>query len=479
MPFEGSLDGATYGFDFWKFGHEAKYEASTRRVIKRAFRTWAHIANPREQVPVVHSKRVNVDLDTQAGNIVPVSEAMVHEALRHARSLREQNGGVLDDSAILAVSETLGMPEEYVRTVVALDVQREKVSLAGKMRGTFMSLPPEMRRVVTAGLLASLYGLSGGLARVLESFSQVTNVSNHGPLFQVFGLLFLIMGVYNVGISKDARSAILAGAIFGALQFAVRSVIMGLFRYPVGDMDFAIIFGIMGGAFGFAAFTLIDKNRGRLGLKDAVQERKELLQQLVTIQEQLKSTEQMVTFMSVDIVGSTKMKEGADSLGVEYTFGEYHQFVEMVTTRYQGKIHSTAGDGITAAFDSPQHAFAAARNIQAGLIELNTHRNRIGKPLKLRIGIHTGKVMAPDATDITTVNFAHVIDVAAHAQKVCPVGAVAVTETAVAGLPGGSRMMSEHRLDVDGITAYVWQPKSSAGAAPLPAGLPPLPNAAN
>ncbi|MFK4980007.1 hypothetical protein ACI39V_27990, partial [Klebsiella pneumoniae] len=61
----------------------------------------------------------------------------------HARNLREQNGGVLDDSAILAVSETLGMPEEYVRTVVALDVQREKVSLAGKMRASFMSLPAE------------------------------------------------------------------------------------------------------------------------------------------------------------------------------------------------------------------------------------------------------------------------------------------------------------------------------------------------
>ena len=404
---------------------------------------------------------------------------MVHEALRHARSLREQNGGVLDDSAILAVSETLGMPEEYVRTVVALDVQREKVSLAGKMRGTFMSLPPEIRRVVTAGLLASLYGLCGALATILDTFAHVVHVSNLGPLFDVFRVLFLVTGIYNVGISKDARSAILAGGIFGGVAFAINSVILGLFRYPVSSMDFMILYAVFGAAFGFAAFTIIDRNRSKLGLKDAVQERKELLHQLVSIQEQLKSTEQTVTFMSVDIVGSTKMKEGADALGVEYTFGEYHQFVAMVTTRYQGKVHSTAGDGITAAFDSPQHAFAAARNIQAGLIELNTHRNRIGKPLKLRIGIHSGKVMAPDATDITTVNFAHVIDVAAHAQKVCPVGAVAITESAIVGLPGGSRMMSDQKLDVDGITAYVWMPKSAALGAPLPMGLPPLPNAAN
>lgn len=404
---------------------------------------------------------------------------MVHEALMHARNLREQNGGVLDDSAILAVSETLGMPEEYVRTVVALDVQREKVSLAGKMRASFMSLPAETRRVVTAGLLASLYGLSGGLAHVLETFARVVNVSNLGPLFDVFRILFLCLGIYNVGISKDVRSAVLAGAIFGSVGFAINSIILGLFRYHVSSMDFMLLYGILGGIFGFLAYTVIDRNRAKFGLKDAVQERKELLQQLVTIQEQLKSTEQTVTFMSIDIVGSTRMKDGADPLGVEYTFGEYHQFVAMVTSRYQGKVHSTAGDGITCAFESPQHAFAAGRNIQAGLIELNTHRNRIGKPVTLRVGIHSGKVMAPDATDITTVNFAHVIDVAAHAQKICPVGGIAITESAVVGLPGGARMMTDQRLDVDGVTAYVWMPKSQVSLKPLQTAMPPLPSAMN
>lgn len=371
------------------------------------------------------------------------------------------------------------MPEEYVRTVVALDAQREKVSLAGKMRGSFMSLPPETRRVVTAGLLASLYGLCGAMASVMESFAHVVRISNLGPLFDVFRVLFLCSGIYNVGISKDARSAILAGSIFGGASFAINSIILGLFRYPVTSMDFMLVYALLGGLFGFAAFTVIDRNRNKLGMKDAVKERKELLQQLVTIQEQLKSSEQHVTFLSVDIVGSTRMKEGVDPLSVEYTFGEYHNFISMVTGRYQGKVHSTAGDGVTCAFDSPQHAFAAARNIQAGLIELNTHRNRIGKPISLRVGIHSGRVMAPDATDITTVNFAHVIDVAAHVQKVCPTGGVAVTEAAVAGLPGGSRMFGDQRLDVDGMTAYVWIPKSAGGLTPLTAGMPPLPNVSN
>src|SRR5262249_37432708 len=168
---------------------------------------------------------------------------------------------------------------------------------------------------------------------------------------------------------------------------------------------------------GLLVFKIVDTYRAKLGLIDPVKERQELLKQLVDIQDKLRSGEQTISFLSVDIVGSTRMKQIADPLSVEFTFTEYHKFVEMIARRYGGRVHSTAGDGMTLAFDSPSQAFGAARTIQTGVIELNTFRNKIGVPIVLRCGVHTGTVMAPDASDVTTINFADVIDISAHLQK--------------------------------------------------------------
>ena len=79
-----------------------------------------------------------------------------------------------------------------------------------------------------------------------------------------------------------------------------------------------------------------------------------------------------------------------DPSSVDDSFRRYFESVERTVGRYGGRVHSTAGDGVTAAFDHPQQAFGAAKNIQAGLLELNAFRNKIGEPIVLRQGIHTG-----------------------------------------------------------------------------------------
>lgn len=412
---------------------------------------------------------------TSEQEAVVSSELMVQQTLELARRLKERSGGSLNDEAISAVSDALGVPEEYVRTVAALDVQRERVGLFGKMRATFQSLRPSVRQSVTAALVASLCGLSAGLSAVMAFIAnEFTRPPNLAPICDVLKILFFLSALYNVALAKDARSAIISGAIFGGFSFALYGVIVGVFRVAHVDMNMMLVTAASGGLIGWGMFEAIARNRPRLGLKDAVKERQALLQQLVDIQERLRAGEQSITFMSVDIVGSTKMKESADPLSVEYTFNEYHHFIDMVTRRYGGRVHSTAGDGVTCAFDTAQQAYGAGRNIQSGLIELNTHRNRIGAPIRLRVGIHAGKVVAPDAEDITTVNFAHVIDVAAHIQKHCPVGCVAVSESAGLGLPGGPQAVGDTRFEVEGMSVFVWRPKSG-GMAIAPVSMPPLP----
>ncbi len=396
-----------------------------------------------------------------------------------AERLRESSGGVLDDAAILAVSEATGAPPEYVRLAIKLRPQ-EKEGLGDRVRNSFLTLEPDTRRYVASTAAATGLGIVEGLSRYFQIVAQATGQSignSQVQLFQVLAILLITAGVYNAGVSKDSKVAALTGALFGGLSCIVFAIICSIPAFGVSSNTASIwlvpliAMGALGGLF---TQKIVDAYRGKLGLNDPVRERQELLKQLVDIQDKLRSGEQAITFLSVDIVGSTRMKQMADPLSVEFTFTEYHKFVEMIARRYGGRVHSTAGDGMTLAFDSPGQAFGAARTVQAGIIELNTFRNKIGVPIVLRCGIHTGKVVAPDASDVTTINFAEVIDISAHLQKACPPGGIAVSDASCALLPGGANSVGTDRIDRDGMSGYVWVPKSMAKPAGA-SGPPPMP----
>ncbi len=399
-----------------------------------------------------------------------------------AERLRESSGGVLDDAAILAVSEATGAPPEYVRLAIRMR-PAEKEGLGDRVRNSFLTLEPDTRRYVASAGAATGLGVVEGLSRYFQlmhdnAVSRLadTNIgTSQVQLFQVLAILLITAALYNLAVSKDSKIAAFAGALFGGLSCTIFVVMCTFMQVPNTASFWLIPLVLLGALSGLFIQKIVDSYRGKLGLNDPVKERQELLKQLVDIQDKLRSGEQAISFLSVDIVGSTRMKQMADPLSVEFTFTEYHKFVEMIARRYGGRVHSTAGDGITLAFDSPSQAFGAARTIQTGIIELNTFRNKIGVPIVLRCGIHTGKVMAPDATDVTTINFADVIDISAHLQKVCPPGGIAVSDTAASGLPGGPSAVGSQRVQTDsGAQGYVWVPKSVARAA-SPGGPPPMP----
>jgi class 3 adenylate cyclase len=389
--------------------------------------------------------------------------------LQLAERLREQNGGTLDDSAILAVAEATGAPVDYVRLAVKMRGESEKKrSGLAKIRDAFLTLEPDVRR----GVSSAVAGTFAGMLTALEAGTQ--NLAyDPSAVFGMLKIVAITLGLYNVCISRDARSAAIAGAILGGISFAAYT----LFAFVLGlrgiDSSVLIPMTLLGAVAGVALYRTVDRYRASLGLRDPVKERQELLRQLVGIQEKLRSGEQSMTFLSLDIVGSTRMKEFADPLSVEFTFNEYHRFVEMIAKRYGGRVHSTAGDGIICVFDNPHQAFGAARNIQTGIIELNQFRNKIGTPIVLRAGIHSGSVMAASAGDVTSIAFAHVIDIAAHLQKVCPPGGVVVSEGAAWHLPGGTDAVGAERVESQNVAGRIWTPKRLAPAdtvgAPPPA----------
>ena len=380
-----------------------------------------------------------------------------------AERLRAANGGELDESAILAVSEATGAPVEYVRLANRLRPEEKKRGFVHRLRSEYLGLDPDVRRNVLGGSLGVICALSSVLSVVLAN--------SFAGLLGVVQIICVTLGIYLVSVAKDARSAAITGAIATSLGFIATTLFQAIFRIGAVEASLIIPITLAGTIGSMLANMIVSKNRRKLGLKDPVQERQALLRQLEELKAKLNSGEQEVTFLSVDIVGSTKMKELAEPLSIEYTFNEYHQFVDRIVRKYGGSVHSTAGDGMTCAFDTPVQAFGAGKNIQAGLIELNTFGNKTGMPIALRAGIHAGNVVAPRPGDIASLNFAHVIDIAAHLQKAAPVGGIAVSEAAAKGLPGGPASVGTEVVEVQNVTGLIWQPR--AMPVSLPAAVPP------
>jgi class 3 adenylate cyclase len=395
-----------------------------------------------------------------------MTEEGVQQMLHLAERLRESNGGELDESAILAVAEATGAPVEYVRLAVRLRPEEKKRGFIHRMRSEYLGLDPEVKRNVVGVSLGVVFGLASVLSAVL--------ISSFAGLLGVVQILCACVIVVLAALAKDARAAAIMGALVTGVGFLAATIFHAAFNVA-GSIDAALIFPIaLGGTIGaMVANLIVSKNRKRLGMKDPVQERQDLLRQLVDLQTRLKSGEQKVTFLSVDVVGSTQMKAQADALSIEYTFNEYHQYVDRIVRKYGGNVHSTAGDGLICAFDTPSQAFGSAKNMQSGLIELNTFGNKTSTPIALRVGIHTGDVVAPTPGDIGSVNFAHVIDIAAHLQKAAPVGGIAVSQETASALPGGPNVVGPETVEAQGTTAFVWRPKT-AQEVPIPTTPPPF-----
>ncbi|HTQ08595.1 MAG TPA: adenylate/guanylate cyclase domain-containing protein, partial [Fimbriimonadaceae bacterium] len=149
-----------------------------------------------------------------------------------------------------------------------------------------------------------------------------------------------------------------------------------------------------------------------------------LLAEMVRIQWKLSNEAASVCVMVVDAAKSSEMKAAADPLTVEYSFREYQEWIENVSAEHGGRVHSTAGDGAVVAFTDCEQALVAARDLQRDVSRFNRTVNRLSMPFRLRIGLHTGEV----AGDINKIQFTEVIDIAAHIEKACPIGGIAVTD---------------------------------------------------
>jgi class 3 adenylate cyclase len=162
--------------------------------------------------------------------------------------------------------------------------------------------------------------------------------------------------------------------------------------------------------------------------------RTQLIETLFALQQKLESQKRPCAFLSVDVVDSSEMKRQASDLEVEYSFRQFHQWVQEIIRAEGGELQSAAGDGVMCVFSTSGSALRAARRLQEGLGAFNLTRNRLPTPFRIRCGASAGAVAIEEGMPLGHVQSA-VIDRAAARQKRAAPGDILVgAEMADAGL---------------------------------------------
>jgi class 3 adenylate cyclase len=152
--------------------------------------------------------------------------------------------------------------------------------------------------------------------------------------------------------------------------------------------------------------------RGTLAAK--LERKKELEQEQYKMIVDLYGHYRNGTFLSIDVVNSTKLKEGEDSLKVIQTFQAFHRFVNEHIRRSLTSVFS--GDGVMCLFETPQDAVEVAISIMRDLRDFNKIDSSLRRYLNIRLGINTGTLLLDSVGDLGRVTERD-IDVAGHLQK--------------------------------------------------------------
>jgi class 3 adenylate cyclase len=190
---------------------------------------------------------------------------------------------------------------------------------------------------------------------------------------------------------------------------------------------------------------------------DSEQGRDELLKRYREIESALRETERKrCTFLSIDVVGSTKMKENERELPVTITFQAYMKMLEDIFEKHSAWKQSWTPDGVMVCFLDVDAAVAAGQEVLRQLRVFNRTENLLRSRISVRCGMNAGDV--PIFEDSKLEKIAHrAIDVAGHMQKFARPDTLWLSSEVHEKLADRSGFKSAGR-QVDGYNAYEWSP---------------------
>ena len=172
----------------------------------------------------------------------------------------------------------------------------------------------------------------------------------------------------------------------------------------------------------------------------------------------------IVTVLFSDMCGFTSLSE---QLGVEELRDLMNGWFDRLSTlipSFGGTIDKFIGDAVMALFgapiaheNDPKRAIDAALAMQEALADYNQEvEARIGQPLRIRIGINTGRVYAGmlggDSHQSYTV-MGDAVNVASRLESSCPIGSILISESTHEHVRGIYNSRQQEPLRVKGKSA--------------------------
>jgi class 3 adenylate cyclase len=178
-----------------------------------------------------------------------------------------------------------------------------------------------------------------------------------------------------------------------------------------------------------------------------------------------------LAFLSIDVVGSTKMKIGEDKLVIEHAFVEYKKFVERILKNNNIWKVAWTPDGIMCAFFTTEDAVHAAQEVLAGLGWFNDGVHQLKMGFNVRCGVNAGEVVFPEDKAMEEISD-EVIDVAGHMQKYAAHGALWLSRSVMMEMSDQKGWRAIPDQKVDGHDVFEWRGDSMGASAPRGASTP-------
>ena len=205
---------------------------------------------------------------------------------------------------------------------------------------------------------------------------------------------------------------------------------------------------------------------------DSERAREELLKRYRQIEDALKASKRKsCAFLSVDVVGSTQMKEGEEETAIQASFHAYEGLLNEVFDQHGAWKVAWTPDGVMVCFLQLDLAIAAGQRVLQSLKKFNEAHNKLRTSFRVRSGLNYGEVAIFEDSKLERIAD-HVIDVAGHMQKEGNPSSLWLGEDVYNLLveKSGFRLVG---ANVDGMPVYEWslepaRPRPARRAEPRP-----------
>jgi pSer/pThr/pTyr-binding forkhead associated (FHA) protein len=161
------------------------------------------------------------------------------------------------------------------------------------------------------------------------------------------------------------------------------------------------------------------------------------------------------SFLDVDMAGSRAVKEGARPTYVALTFERWRAFIERGIRAGSGKPLNSNGDEVMSYFESPACAVTTGIQLLTELETFNREENVLSKPIRMRIGIHTGESTIDFATGVA---YSAALDLAGHLQKEAETDGLLISQETYDALKEEQALFEPAgRVERDDVAVYRWR----------------------